>query len=205
VQKDDDIAMDEAMALDVIFGDKPGLTLALRLRSWEMRLPVRPSGDHMGVRVAREQVGRVCEANRHPSIARIGDVFPSHRPLWLVPVLDISRQRRALARTKVLLPQLLDELGVVERGGSGRWLGLFDGDVLGAPAADVEAGLLRLAQRLVDDAPLQDAERLHGSDAGEDLQDLIMATRRHLAVQEQLVHREGGGGVGWSTGARRRR
>jgi hypothetical protein len=190
VQEDDDVPMDEAMPLNVVFGDKAGTALASRLQSGKSLLPVRPSGDHVGVRVAHKQICRVRKADRYSSVARVWDVFPSHRPLGLVPVLHVSRQRLALARAKVLLTELLNELGVVERGGRGCWLGLFDSNVLGAPATDVEAGLLRLALRLIDDASLQDPERLHSSDAGEDLQNLIMATRRYLAVQEQLVHRE---------------
>lgn len=94
-----------------------------------------------------------------------------------------------MLNAKVFLPELLYELGVVKCCSSCGWLGLFYGDVLGASTADIQAWLFGFARWLVNDASLQDAERLHGSHASEDLQHLIMATCRDLPVQQQLVHR----------------
>jgi hypothetical protein len=88
-----------------------------------------------------------------------------------------------MLNAKVLFTKLLYELGVVESCSSCGWLGLFYGDVLGASAADIQAWLFGLARWLVDDASLQDAERLHGRHSSENLQHLIMATCRDLPVQ----------------------
>jgi hypothetical protein len=91
---------------------------------------------------------------------------------------------------EIILGQLLDKLGVVEDDWGGL-LRLLHGDSLGAStAAQVGARLLRLAQGLIDDAPLEYAAGLHSSHARQNLQDLFMAGGRDLAIQIQLVHGE---------------
>jgi hypothetical protein len=91
---------------------------------------------------------------------------------------------------EVIVRQLLDELGVVEDDWGGL-LRLLHGDGLGAStAAQVGAWLLRLAQGLIDDAPLEYAAGLHSSHARQNLQHLFMAAGRDLTIQAQLVHGE---------------
>jgi non-ribosomal peptide synthetase component E (peptide arylation enzyme) len=72
--------------------------------------------------------------------------------------------------TKVLLGQLLYELGVVESGSGGcRLTALFESNVLGASTADIQARLFRLALGLVNYTSLKDAQGLHSSKPSEDL------------------------------------
>jgi hypothetical protein len=146
------------------------------------------------MRISPKKVGRIGEADGHASVTRVGNVFEQDGPRWLFAALkvDIGRQRRALAAlcgAKVGVGKLLHQVGVVQ-GGSRRGLrlALLDSDGLGTAAAQVGAGLFRLALRAIDDAALEDALGLHGSNAREDLQDLIMAGGRDLAIQQQLVH-----------------
>jgi hypothetical protein len=157
-------------------------------------LPIRPRGKHVSVRVSPEKVGRVGEADGHAPVTRVGNVFEQDGPYWLLAALevDVGRQRGALGAlcsAKVGVGELLHQVGVVQGGGSrGLRLSLLDGDGLGTAAAQVGARLLRLALRAVYDAALEDALGLHGSNAREDLQNLIMAGGRDLAIQQQLVH-----------------
>jgi len=64
---------------------------------------------------------------------------------------------------------------------------------LRASAAEVGSWLLRLALGLVDNASLDDLPGLHGSQAGENLQNLIMAANGDLAIEQQLIHGSGAG------------
>jgi hypothetical protein len=164
MKEDNDVTTNKAMSLDIVFGDEAEIQSALFSQSQRAVLPIRSSGDHMGVRVAGEQVGRVCEADRYPSVASVWDVFPSRRPLWLFAILYVSRQCFAMFRAKVLISQLLYELGVVESCCRSGGLGLFDSNVLSAAATNIQTRLLRLALGLVDYTSLKDPGRLHSSD-----------------------------------------
>jgi hypothetical protein len=144
--------------------------------------------------IARQQVSCVGEADGDASVAGVWYVFEDKRPGWLLAIFYVCRQRRggvwgwAVLESKVIFGQLLDKLGVVEDDG-GRLLCLFLGDRLGATTAtQVGARLLWVAQWLVDDVPLVDALGLHGRHAGENVQDLLIAGKRDLAIEVELVH-----------------
>lgn len=155
------------------------------------------------MRIARQQVSGVCEADGDASVTSVWYILENKRPHRLVAILYMCRQRGAalwqcaLLRSKIIFGQLLDQLGVVQDDG-GSMLCLFLGDRLGAStAAQVGAGLLRLAQWLVDDVPLVDALGLHGRYASEYVQDLLIAGKGDLAVEVELVHGgKGGAAVG---------
>lgn len=155
------------------------------------------------MRVARQQVSGVSEADGDASVARVGNVLEDKGPHRLLAVVYVCGQRGAslvlgaLVTSEVIFGQLLDELRVVQDNG-GSLLCLFLGDCLGAAApAQVGARLLRLAQGLVDDVPLVDALGLHGSNASENVQHLLIAGKSDLSIEVELVH---GGQVGAAVG-----
>ena len=91
---------------------------------------------------------------------------------------------------EVCIVQLLYELGVVETLHGALLDGLPPDGLRASAAAEMGAGLVGLARGLVYDVPFEDGAGLHGSEPREYLQDLLMARRWKLAVQQQLVHGE---------------
>lgn len=199
MQEDDDVAVNITVSFDIILGYKSA-TVSCGGRLLRAGLLVWPRSNHICMGVPREDVGAVGKAYRHASVARVWEVLEEHRPHWLLAVTNMRRQRLcmglvgSLVSAKVVTRQLLDQLGVVERGGDRCWLVLLGrrlrSNSLGAPAAVVQARLLGLALGLVYDASLENATRLHGRNARQYLQHLVMATGGDLAIQQQLVHGE---------------
>jgi hypothetical protein len=148
------------------------------------------------VGISSGDVGAVRHAHAHSSaVARLRQIFELPAPWCAFACGEHLRGLRIRVAPEVVLGQLLHKLRVVEFLRS-RLLDRLLGDSLGAAALDVGAWLFGLARGTVDDVTAYGAAGLHGCDAGEDLEDLLMARVRDLAVEQELMHRDGG--VSWA-------